>query len=192
MSFNIKEFINEMKPFVSQSYGSHHDIVDGLFYQPGKKDFDWSFGTLNESGNKLLEKLHKEFDFPKELVYAYLGLNTENDELVYNNYTFLSLTNISKELDRQKKYGQNKFVDIGMRYAGMGHCFVLSWHKIERKFFIRLDGGANGYDVQYNHTKFIENDIDFSDDKEKLMNWKELTNFLTAATEDSFFSRCLR
>jgi hypothetical protein len=162
MSFNIREFINEMKPFVTQSYGSYHDIVDGVFYQPGEKDFDWSFGNLNESGNKLLDKLHKEFDFPKELVCSYLGLKTENDELVYNDYTFLSLVNINKELNRQNKYGQNKFVDIGIKYAGMGYCFVLAWHKVERKFFIRLDGGSDGYDVEYNHQKYIQKDIDFS------------------------------
>jgi hypothetical protein len=187
MDFDVKKFIKLMKPFVNQSYTTQKSVVDGMFYQPGSKNGDWNFGSLNKKGNDILLELNKNYQLPKELIYMYLGLKTEHEDLVYEGFSFMSLNTIYKNNKEQRSSGQVNFLDIGMCYAGMGHCFVLAWIREEQKFFFRMDGGANGYDVEYNYQRYIKTKLDFSKYQDKMMDWEELKTFLGDNNKGDFF-----
>lgn len=189
MDFDIKKFIKLMKPFTDQSYTTQKSVVDGIFYQPGQKSGDWDFGMLNEEGNKILMELNKNYRLPKELIYLYLGLKTEKEELVYEGFSFMNLSIIKKTNDEHRNVGQKDFLDVGMCYAGMGYCFVLAWHKKQEKFFFRMDGGSNGYDVEYNYSRYILKKIDVSDKQDKLMGWQELRKFLS--NNEDLYGMCI-
>lgn len=179
MDFDVRKFIKLMKPFVDQSYTTQKSVTNNLFYQPGSKSGDWNFGSLNQEGNDILMDLNQKYQLPKELIYMYLGLETAQDDLVYEGFSFMSLSTIQKNSTDHRKAGQKDFLDVGMCYAGMGHCFVLAWHKDVQKFFFRMDGGSNGYDVEYNYNRYIRSKIDFSEKQDKLISWQELKDFLT-------------
>lgn len=46
---------------------------------------------------------------------------------------------------RQDAFG-SKFIDIALQYQGMGHVNVIGYIPSTKKFFMRPDGGANGYE----------------------------------------------
>jgi hypothetical protein len=99
----------------------------------------------------------------------------------------MSLNTIYKNNKDHCNSGQVDFLDIGMCYAGMGYCFVLAWHREEHKFFFRMDGGSNGFDVEYNYNKYIRNKIDFNECRKKLMSWEQLKTFLIQDNKEDIF-----
>jgi hypothetical protein len=74
-----------------------------------------------------------------------------------------------------KNYGHTRLIDIGMSYAGMGHYHVLSWDRIEQKYFYRLDGGSNGYDRQANEEFFLTK-LNLNNHKDKLLTFEQTIN----------------
>ena len=81
-------------------------------------------------------------------LYKYLPPNLN---IIYNNvWTLKSLQEINisnKDLS---------YIDLGIMYAGMGWYYVISIDKDTKKYFVRIDGGSNGYDVEDNE-KFFKN-----------------------------------
>jgi hypothetical protein len=113
--------------------------------------------TINNNintDNKLFE-LYEEYNIPIEIkiLHTFFTVNGY-DKLIVNYHHMFSPKNF---IDRQ--YKNKKFIDLGMTYAGMGNFVVLSWAKTLNKYFIRLDGGANGYDRNDNY-EFYENTFD--------------------------------
>ena len=53
---------------------------------------------------------------------------------------------------------QNLVFDIGYKYNGLGHIKVLSCNLYNHLFFLRNDGGSNGYDCEYNYKNIINFD----------------------------------
>jgi hypothetical protein len=103
-----------------------------------------------ETQNPILEKDKDIFNtLPKELrvLYSRIGSNTEYSHQC--GLTFLKLD----EIKRRSKSHTN-FIDVAIAYAGMGWVHVLGYHTESNKYFLRLDGGSNGYDREDNYRKF--------------------------------------
>ena len=68
-----------------------------------------------------------------------------------NNFVFLDIDIIPDKnydpIEKENLY----FTDIGYRYCGMGHYITLSYDKIHQKFFLKEEGGSNGYESDENH-----------------------------------------
>lgn len=152
----------------------------------------WKPNQLNHKGQDILYEIQKNYQIPKELTYLYLGFKDEQDSIRYQELSFLDLKTMNKHATTMREDGQMDYVDIGMSYAGMGHSWVLSWHKEERKYFIRMDGGSNIYDVKDNYERYVINKIDWNtlrtkkinvneEQKDLLMEWKDLIYILQSS-----------
>jgi hypothetical protein len=103
-----------------------------------------------DTQNPILEKDKDIFNIlPKELkvLYSRIGSNTEYS--YQSKLTFLKLD----EINRRSKSHTN-FIDIAIASIGMGWVQVLGYHKDSNKYFVRMDGGSNGYDREYNYNKY--------------------------------------
>jgi hypothetical protein len=153
---NLRQFVETIKPIVDEVYTTNKNIVNSIFYQPGVTTGKWDFNKLNEEGKKILEELIDKYKLPKEIIYLYLGAATADEDLKLQGLTLISLKTIKKNCNEHIQYGQNYFVDLGMKYAGMGYCYILAWNVEEQKFFFRMDGGSNYFDVEYNYRRYIK------------------------------------
>ena len=75
-------------------------------------------------------------------------------EYQFKYYTFMTLNEILK-----RKVNYENLYDIALRYHGMGHILLISYHPKSERFFFRMDGGSNGYDREYNYNKYKNYDI---------------------------------
>jgi hypothetical protein len=178
MEFNIKNFINMMKPFVDQAHSTTSNIVEHPFFQSPQTGDTWKFGQLSPNAQEMLSSLITQYSLPKEISYLYLGLKDEKKSFVYKRFTFTNLETTLKQAKFYQSYQQNIFVDLAMTYAGMGHCWIVAWHSEKQKYFMRLDGGANGYDYDLNHKKYIRNKINWDKLAGLMMVWTELKDFM--------------
>lgn len=131
-------------------------ITQHPFFFPSKEGNEYRFETSD-----LLNSSHKEFlyQFPlyfrilyhtvdptKEIVIKYDNVN--EDEFTESLLTLFSLKEI---IDRSKNYPN--FIDVGLTNKGLGHINVYSFDLKSKKFFVRRDGGSNGYD-RYAYCQF--------------------------------------
>jgi hypothetical protein len=152
-------------------------------------DQKWTPNQLNDKGQNILAEIQKNYEIPKELTYLYLGLKDDKENMRYKQFTFIDLNSINESASKMREEDQINYIDIGMSYAGMGHFWVLSWLKEERKYFIRMDGGSNGYDASHNYERYVRTKIDWTtfttkkikineEERDILMEWKDLIHLL--------------
>lgn len=79
-------------------------------------------------------------------LYQKIGYNKEYQ---FKYYTFMTLNEI---IERKNNY--ENFIDIALKYLGLGHILLISYHIKSNKFFFRMDGGSNGYDRENNYNKY--------------------------------------
>lgn len=70
-------------------------------------------------------------------------------EFTFHETTFFSLEH------QQEARPCPEFIDLGMRYAGMGHVFIHSYHLPTGRMITLLDGGSNGWDQEENHKRRV-------------------------------------
>jgi hypothetical protein len=189
MEFNIKKFVSTMKPFVDQAHTTPHNIVDHPFYQSPPTGDSWKFGQLNEKGQDILSDLVNKYVLPKEIAYLYLGLKDEKESFVYKRFTFMNLETTLRQAKLYQSENQYEFIDLAMTYGGMGYCWIVAWHADQQKYFMRLDGGSNGFECQLNYRKYVKTKIDWSNLEDMMMDWKELKDFLDQGYYGEEFSR---
>jgi len=173
---------------MEENYTKLKNILNKLFSSLNK---EWIPNQLNEDGQNTLSEIQKNYEIPKELTYLYLGLKNREDHMIFGNFTFLGLTSINKYGKEMRQDHQEEYVDIAVSYIGMGHYWVISWHKDQRKYFIRMDGGSNTYDANDNYERYVKNKIDWNTLVTKkvkinqngnlaniLMDWKDLIHLL--------------
>ena len=73
-------------------------------------------------------------------------------EIYIKNWTIMSLQNMIERFESVSADGILA-LDIAFRYSGMGHINVLFYDPINQCYFIRWDGGSNGYDRKDNYNK---------------------------------------
>ena len=84
------------------------------------------------------------------LTHMYHLLDSYEREFTFESLTFFSLNEVERRLKIYRKNKQNTICDLATAYYGMGHVIVLTWDIINKKYFLRMDGGANGYDRDHN------------------------------------------
>lgn len=79
-------------------------------------------------------------------LYQYLppNLNIVYDE-VWTLKSLQEMNNSNRDLS---------YIDLGIMYGGMGWYYAISIDKNTKRYFVRLDGGSNGYDVEDNEKYF--------------------------------------
>ncbi len=167
-----------MKPFVEQAHTTQNNIIEHPFYQSPKEGDSWKFGQLNQNGQNILVELVNQYAIPKEISYLYLGLKNEKESFIYKKITYMNLETIKNQVKLYRLDNQKEFIDLAMTYGGMGYCWIIAWHTKEQKYFIRLDGGSNGYECQYNYNRYNKKNINWTKVKDIMMDWIELKNFI--------------
>lgn len=109
--------------------------------------------NITNSNSVILNKMSEiadKYNLPLEFNILYSSIEDMDSEISNNHITFLSLNKI---LSNEKHFqsNNNTFIDIAIKYAGLGYIYVLAYDTIYKKTFIRLDGGLNGYDVKFNN-----------------------------------------
>jgi hypothetical protein len=101
----------------------------------------------------IIDKLTEFYGFPEELKTLLLMVQSKTDIILFDDkFYFESIEELKKNhMDNINLYKQFRWIDLGVMYGGLGWFFVVSWDKQTRKFFMRLDGGSNGYDRMENH-----------------------------------------
>lgn len=76
-------------------------------------------------------------------------------EYLFKNFTFMTLREI---LNRKDNYAH--IYDIAVKYLGLGHILLISYHSDSQKFIFRRDGGSNGWDREHNYNLYKNYNID--------------------------------
>ncbi len=128
------------------------DITEYPFFINNNKRVDY-YDVCESS--QIIKNLAESYCFPIELKMLYHRIG-DNDEIIYNdNIYFLSPQKIQSTSDLFVNNGQNEWLNIAIKYYGMGWHIVLAWHKVLKKCFLRFDGGSSGYDANDNFVYFI-------------------------------------
>ena len=151
-------------------------IENPFFVSNAKEGGNLNIDTTENISDEYRDTFSK-LDFSTRILYSFIG---DNKEYQINDFTFFTLKEIQKRINNY-----NHFFDIGLKYAGMGHIIVLSYHSNSKKFFFRHDGGANGYEREehnnfyYNYNPEIDkskNTLFFDYEINKLITFKEFMN----------------
>lgn len=133
-----KDFLKENTQLTKATHQDYVSVRETVFFQnPSTHQF--------EEGNTPLPKKYitfmNKYNFPMKIKLFWIILGNPDDEIKSQGFTLMSLSQIEKDEDNYLG-----FVDIGIKYMGMGHIMVLSIDKVTGNLFIRTDGGSNGYD----------------------------------------------
>ena len=157
MHDETKEFLKENTKLTKPSPEDYISVRETLFFQnPATHQF--------EEGNTPLPRKYitfmNNFNFPMKIKLIWIILGNPDDEIKSEGFTLMSLSQIEKD-----KNNYQGFIDIGIKYMGMGHVVVLSMDKETGNLFIRCDGGSNGYEREA-YWKYYQSkipNVDFAD-----------------------------
>ena len=176
MRATCKDYINFFKNGKVSSNNPDCVIENPFFTSDAKEGDDIDIDTTKNISYEYRNTFSK-LDFSTRILYSFIG---ENKEYQINEFTFFTLKEIQKRMNNY-----NHFFDIGLKYAGMGHIIVLSYHTKSKKYFFRHDGGANGYEREehynfyYNYnpeTDMSVKEVFFDFEINKLITFKEFIN----------------
>jgi len=108
----------------------------------------------------------EKYNLPEWLVYIYLHAPSPETDLHVNDRQFMSLSDLNLHSQEHPSY-----VDISLKYCGMGCVEVFSWHSKQNKIVTRDDGGSNDYDRRDNYDKNKDDYIFANKRKIDLNNW---------------------
>lgn len=176
MKAACKEYITFFKNGKVSDVNPDCVATNPFFVSDAKEGENLNIDTTENISNEYRNTFSK-LDFSMRILYSFIG---DNKEYQVNDFTFFTLKEIEKRINTY-----NNFFDIALKYAGMGHVLVLSYHPNSGKFFVRHDGGANGYERE-EHYNFYQNynpEIDtsrkgifFNFEINKLITFKEFMN----------------
>lgn len=142
------------------------NLVNGLRGKKGIKSSQMPFFNIERDNNSLEKiiinnKRELNNEIPNSLnrnikgIYQYFV--SDDEELYLYDWIFFS---INEAIDIYKNYcsqGRSDVFDIAYRYLGLGHIRMLSCDLNSHLLFIRMDGGANGFDREINYKNLIKN-----------------------------------
>jgi len=156
--------VDRIRKIYSEAYRNIESIINHATLQNFSDDGEEPEFMPQEK----VDELEKEYGFPLEIKLLLNHPQNSNQMTKYNNFTFYNMNQILSNIKHYKTlYNHERFLDIGQRYHGMGHWVVLSWDKIQKKFFFRLDGGADGWQRSNREEFFFTN---FNPEEEKYQN----------------------
>ena len=123
--------------------------MNPFFNSPQTTTFD------DKNRRKCISQKNIQFltPLPEEIKELYHTLDDDMTEIKFNDITFMSLNEIATRASNMEN-----IISIGTIYRVMGHVFVLSIDKKSNKFFLRCDGGSNGFEREdyYIHYKTLD------------------------------------
>lgn len=133
-----KDFLKECAQLTKASPEDYVSVRETAFFQN-------SATHQFEEGNTPLPRKYitfmNQYNFQMKIKLFWIILGNADDEIKCPGFTLMSLSQIEKDKDNY-----SGFIDIGIKYMGMGHIAVLSMDKDSGKLFIRCDGGSNGFE----------------------------------------------
>lgn len=106
--------------------------------------------------NKNIIELNKKLKLPLKILYIYCLLDSQDREIIYLNFIFMSFNELIKRYNIYISNNQYKLCDLAIMYLNMGNIVVLSYDITTNRFFFRYDGGSNDWDRDSNW-QFIKN-----------------------------------
>ena len=101
------------------------------------------------------EILKKDKDMLHPEIFALYEKIGYEKEYLFKMFTFMTLREI---INRKDNY--EHIYDIAVKYLGLGHILLISYHPVSQKFIFRRDGGSNGWDREYNYNLYKNYNID--------------------------------
>lgn len=143
-----------MERFMEESYvlkvSNKNTTLDTPFATSDGSSKLKDYNTLDIMTKKNTVFMSKN-NIPQELINIYKKIGSDH-EIKSGRYTIMCLDElISKDFYKN-------FIYIGHTYYGMGHIKCIGLDKNTGKLFIRMDGGSNGYDREYNHKSNLQYD----------------------------------
>tara|TARA_Y100000768_G_scaffold358487_1_gene314341 strand:+ start:2759 stop:3331 length:573 start_codon:yes stop_codon:yes gene_type:complete len=119
------------------------------------------FNTIEEyenynMNNSTIDNFEKKHKIPDFITVLYKLVNNDNTEFYYKDIIFMSYNKIKEVYEDYAKNNQYNVFDFCYVYHGMGHLLVFSVDLLSSKIFIRMDGGSNGYDREYNYKNILK------------------------------------
>lgn len=123
------------------------NTVDAPFFNPdvdNKVTIDRM--SMSTKDNAVITELANTLRFPPSFTRIYELLDSDEREFTFHNFTFFTINEMKRRRDIFKTKAQSIICDVATAYLGMGHVVVLSWSSENNVFFMRIDGGGNGYE----------------------------------------------
>lgn len=133
----------------------NYDSTMAPFFRPAPNNDLSINNTLSiiENNNIIIIDEFKMLGLPINLNDFFINHQAYNKEIYINNITFISITKILELYKFYKNDNISNIIDIGFIYEGMGWIKVIYYNTKFNKLFLRMDGGANGYDRLENYNK---------------------------------------
>lgn len=91
--------------------------------------------------SKTFNQLRRLCELP-DFFMKYYRHRPDDEDFVMNEWTHYSMDKIlTTYREREPRY-----LDVAIKYDGMGWYHLLAWDMHTKRFFIRLDGGSNDWD----------------------------------------------
>lgn len=120
------------------------------------------------NNNKNIKNMLTTIPVCYELNELYTLINNVKIENVVNIWIIKSLNEVIENFEIMKEFTENNIIDFASTYIGMGWVYMIAYDPTSKSFFIRRDGGSNGFDRDENF-KFIcnykaqeDNHVDFN------------------------------
>ena len=97
-----------------------------------------------------VDQMATRYNFSPLLKYLYLMLGNGQREFTYRGLIFHSFERVKERQAAYAKEGQDNICDLAIAYHGMGWVYALALDTESQKYFVRMDGGSNGYDRDFN------------------------------------------
>lgn len=150
---NIQKRVNYIVDLlkIAEISESDYDSTQQPFFKQGEntkfKENYLKIPELPEGLNHNIKYLYEILGDPTREIYI------KNNE--GKMWTFMSIHKCFEVYNKYKSDNQERVFDIAHTYEGMGHISVLSCDLVTHNFFLRPDGGSNGYDRENNYKKTI-------------------------------------
>ena len=108
--------------------------------------------TINDiiNNEKNINNMLKTLNLSEEIILLYKTINNPGIEYVINDWVIKSLNEVIEHHNIMKEFTNKRIIDLFHLYVGMGHYHVIAYEIESNTFFIRRDGGSNGYDREEN------------------------------------------
>ena len=120
------------------------------------------------NNEKNIKNMLESIPAPDELKELYILINNIKNEYVVSYWVIKSLSDVIEDFMIMKEFSENKIIDFASTYIGMGWVYMIAYDPTSKSFFIRRDGGSNGWDREENF-RFIcnykaqeDNHVDFN------------------------------
>ena len=112
--------------------------------------------NIFEIENKFIniETMMSKLPLSEELKQLYHTICAQDKECVINDWCILSLNDVCSDYELMREYTDNKIIDFARLYIGMGHYYMCAYDSNTYSYFVRRDGGSNGYDREINFNFF--------------------------------------